>query len=339
MKAAMSRESSAGSSRPAGPNEARAAPLNFHQRPVAIESAATRDEYTAVRGRDEPGRVSAVERLAALASAPLMGSRWIFPRHFDHAFELLVNEGGSGGLDGDTRANLDLASADHVARPDPHDSPPVGRRGQRRDGFDVIRERGAVARRRERKRKREPIGFRRDVIVEHGRAGQALTAQAGKALHRGSAAHDASGREPQRWLHAAVAIGSGKPVDEKAAPHDQLPAEKRSVERDSKRQRPHAVRRNARQRPPLPDRLAGARKIELLQIAQAAVDGAQMVERGAAAEIVALDQRHRETALRRIVGDRQPADPAADDEHVECGGGEPIEITNHGCPEAFAFQL
>jgi hypothetical protein len=59
---------------------------------VPIEAGAVNNQYAAVRGRDEPGRVSAVERLAALASAPLMGSRWIFPRRFDHAFELLVKD-------------------------------------------------------------------------------------------------------------------------------------------------------------------------------------------------------------------------------------------------------
>ena len=54
-----------------------------------------------------------------------------------------------------------------------------------------------------------------------------------------------------------------------------------------------------------------------LQIAQPAVNRAQMIERRAAAEVVALDQRHRQAALRRVVRDRQAVDPAADDEHVE----------------------
>ena len=66
--------------------------MNFHQKPVAMEAGAVRDQYRAVLGRDDPRRVSAVERLAALASAPLMGSRWIFPRRFDHAFEGIVKD-------------------------------------------------------------------------------------------------------------------------------------------------------------------------------------------------------------------------------------------------------
>ena len=238
---------------------------------------------------------------------------------------------GSGGVDRDARADLDLATAHRVARPHPHDAPPVGGTGQRRDGLDVIRERGPVARRRERKRKRQAIGFRRDVIVEDRRAGQPLAPQAGEALHRGGAADDAPGREPQRRLDAAVAIGGGEPVDEKAAAHYQLAVQDRSIDRQRKGQRPHTVGRDARQRPALADRLAGTRQVQLLQVAQAAVDRAQVIERGAAAEIVALDQRHRQTALRRIVGDRQSADPAPDDEDVEGGRGQAIEISNHGC--------
>ena len=90
------------------------------------------------------------------------------------------------------------------------------------------------------------------------------------------------------------------------------------------------MRRDARERPPLADRLARPGQIKALQIAQAAVDGPQMIERGAAAEIVALDERHRQTALRCIVRNRQPVNPAADDQHVERRSGQTIEVTHHG---------
>ena len=68
--------------------------------------------------------------------------------------------------------------------------------------------------------------------------------------------------------------------------------------------------------------------IERLQIAQAAVNRPQMVEGRSAAEIVALDERDRQAALRRVVGDRQPVDAAADDEHVEGAAGEAIEVAS-----------
>src|SRR5262245_44452808 len=54
-----------------------------------------------------------------------------------------------------------------------------------------------------------------------------------------------------------------------------------------------------------------------------------MVERGAAAEIVALDQGDGEAALRRVVGDRQPVNAAADDEDVVGACGQPVEVAMH----------
>ena len=55
---------------------------------------------------------------------------------------------------------------------------------------------------------------------------------------------------------------------------------------------------------------------QLLQRAQAAVNGLLVIEGCAAAEVGRLDQRHRQAALRRVGGDRQPVDAAADDQHV-----------------------
>ena len=82
-------------------------------------------------------------------------------------------------------------------------------------------------------------------------------------------------------------------------------------------------------RAPLAHRLARAREVERLQVAQPAVDRAQVVERGAAAEVVALDERDRQAALRRVVGDRQAVDAAADDEHVEGAAGQAVEVADH----------
>src|SRR5262249_19580426 len=76
--------------------------------------------------------------------------------------------------------------------------------------------------------------------------------------------------------------------------------------------------------------LAGAREVERLQIAQPAVDGAEVIERSAAAEVVSLHQRDRESPLCAVVGDRQAADTAADDENVEGSCCEPVEVALHG---------
>ena len=56
----------------------------------------------------------------------------------------------------------------------------------------------------------------------------------------------------------------------------------------------------------------------------------EMVERGAASEIAAVDERHRQPALRAVVRDRQAVDAAADHEHVEGAGSEAAEAAPRG---------
>ena len=76
-------------------------------------------------------------------------------------------------------------------------------------------------------------------------------------------------------------------------------------------------------RTPLANRLSHARQVARLQITKTAVDGLEMIEGCRGAEIVALDERHGQPALRCVVGDRQAIDTAADHQHVElaCGQG------------------
>jgi hypothetical protein len=54
---------------------------------------------------------------------------------------------------------------------------------------------------------------------------------------------------------------------------------------------------------------------------------------------VALDERHRQPALRRIVGDREPLDPAADDQEVERAAGQLLEIARHLGHNRISFPL
>ena len=56
---------------------------------------------------------------------------------------------------------------------------------------------------------------------------------------------------------------------------------------------------------------------------------AQVIEGCAAAEVLPLDERHGKAALRRVVGDRQAVDAAADHEHVERPVGQRLEIARH----------
>ena len=56
---------------------------------------------------------------------------------------------------------------------------------------------------------------------------------------------------------------------------------------------------------------------------------AEVVERRAAPEVAAVDERHRQAPLRAVVGDRQPVNAAADDEDVERTRGEAAQIPGH----------
>lgn len=65
--------------------------MNFHQRQAAAETRSGHGiYYEAVTGQESPGRSDAVQRLLATATAPLLGSRRVFPRRFDHAYERLI---------------------------------------------------------------------------------------------------------------------------------------------------------------------------------------------------------------------------------------------------------
>ena len=78
---------------------------------------------------------------------------------------------------------------------------------------------------------------------------------------------------------------------------------------------------------------AQARQIGGLQIAQAAVQRAMVVERGAAAEVVPIDQRDVQAARRRIPRRHQAVDAAADDEQVEGVRGEGVQVADHAWRE------
>jgi hypothetical protein len=242
--------------------------------------------------------------------------------HLEHRMPVEMPSGqqpidpAAGRVHGDPRGDVEGAHAERVARADAGDAAAVD---ECRHRFDVIREHRAVLRRGERKREREPIGLGGDVVVEHRGAGEALTAEAGEGLRRAAAREDPAAGQTVRRGHAAVAAGRHDAVEREAGAHRELAAHHRPVERQREGQGPDCLRREPRRRAPLANRLARAADVQRLQVAQPAVNRAQMVERRAAAEVVLLDQGDRQPALRRVVGDRQPVNAAADHEHVEGG--------------------
>lgn len=66
--------------------------MNFHQKISAIGGQPEPFRYTPEYSRENPLHVGAIGRLAALATAPILGSKHIFPRRFDRAFHKLIGD-------------------------------------------------------------------------------------------------------------------------------------------------------------------------------------------------------------------------------------------------------
>ena len=86
---------------------------------------------------------------------------------------------------------------------------------------------------------------------------------------------------------------------------------------DQERGRVDEVRRELDQQLALQQRLADQPEVEVLQVAEAAVDHLRGAARGADGEVIALQQRDRIPARRRIESDPGAGDPAADHDHLE----------------------
>ncbi|OIQ76294.1 hypothetical protein GALL_420270 [mine drainage metagenome] len=80
----------------------------------------------------------------------------------------------------------------------------------------------------------------------------------------------------------------------------------------------HQMRRGAQQALALGQRRAHQRELEMLEIAQAAVNQFGRRRRGVRAEVVALAQQHAQAASGEVAGDAGAVDAAADDGGVEC---------------------
>jgi hypothetical protein len=88
------------------------------------------------------------------------------------------------------------------------------------------------------------------------------------------------------------------------------------------------MRRDAKQRLPLPNGLVNEMELTPFEISDAAVDQSGGATGGAACKIVALEQRHSEASHRGIPSDATARNSAADHEKVEFFPGE----SSHSLP-------
>jgi hypothetical protein len=91
----------------------------------------------------------------------------------------------------------------------------------------------------------------------------------------------------------------------------------------------HQVRRDTRERAPLPQIFAQLADLAVLQRAYAAVDGLRVVEGGAGADVAAVDEGDLQAALRRIPGHRGAVDAGADYQQIVGFIGQPPQVASH----------
>ena len=117
-------------------------------------------------------------------------------------------------------------------------------------------------------------------------------------------------------MHVGVAESRERIVEPHAGP--QLPGRHApaSKHREQEAQRAHQVGRDGEQHPPLARCFQHQTEIEVLEIAQAAVDQPRRTGARASAEIAGVHQRGTETAQGRVARDAPARDPAADHEQV-----------------------
>jgi hypothetical protein len=83
-------------------------------------------------------------------------------------------------------------------------------------------------------------------------------------------------------------------------------------------------------KPSFLDLLARLRQMPGLEGTEPAMDGALVIERQPAAEVVAFDERDAEAAACSVIGDEQPVDTSANDQHVDARADPARDLAFHG---------
>src|SRR5579859_3008134 len=123
-----------------------------------------------------------------------------------------------------------------------------------------------------------------------------------------------------------VALPREPLVDLERGAKREAPSRHRTIRADNEGERAEQTRRDPRQRPALADRFTREIDSAGSERPEAAVRGPLMVERRRRGKVAALDERHPPSARGRLVRRHEPMDAAADDEQVERGRTQCLEV-------------
>ena len=117
--------------------------------------------------------------------------------------------------------------------------------------------------------------------------------------------------------HRGVQAGEGVVEEQPRAHVEAVPGP--VLEREQEGRRVDQMRGDLLdEEPPLVQGLAHELDVEVLEVAQPAVDQLAGAARGAGGEVALFDQGHRQAAAGGVEGDPAAGHAATDDEHVEC---------------------
>ena len=193
--------------------------------------------------------------------------------------------------------------------------------------FRIINGRGFTPHHRLDEGDRQPFRAVQLIVVPEGASGHAAGVDERVEIETLGSGHHAAGGQPLRRVDTLVAITCEQIVPGQEGAHQR--ARMPPARRNHERQHADEMRCEAGNLAALAHELPDARQRALLQLADAAVQGFEAVERSAGGEIVALDEADGHAAPGELVGDRQPVHAAAGDDRVEGRGRQALQVPLH----------
>ena len=212
---------------------------------------------------------------------------------------------GPGSIDHD-RGLQDMAAAvQHVGEPHPRDAPAFLHKAvNHRPGMDMC----PVGVRGQNDLGAQTLGPDHLPVHEDGRPAQAIGRHAGETLKRFGPRQDLVG--DCAFIEGKNVIGQHRQSDHPRWPRVVF------IKRHHQRHRFDQMRRKAEQQLPFAQGFTHQRHVALFQIAQAAMDQPTRPAGGAAADVFFFDQRHTQTARRRVASDPCPVAAGPDHDHI-----------------------